>query len=40
MIFFNKQDRFNNIVGTLQETEEGRDEIAKYLGETMTEGMV
>uniref|UniRef100_A0A0K0D4W6 ABC transporter domain-containing protein n=1 Tax=Angiostrongylus cantonensis TaxID=6313 RepID=A0A0K0D4W6_ANGCA len=38
MIFFNKQDRFDNIVGTLQETEEGRDEIAKYLGETMTEG--
>ncbi|KAE9417955.1 hypothetical protein Angca_007329, partial [Angiostrongylus cantonensis] len=32
MIFFNKQDRFDNIVGTLQETEEGRDEIAKYLG--------
>ncbi|KJH52533.1 g-protein alpha subunit, partial [Dictyocaulus viviparus] len=37
MIFFNKQDRFDSIVEILQETEEGRIEIDKYLGETLTE---
>ncbi|EYB95494.1 hypothetical protein Y032_0159g3295 [Ancylostoma ceylanicum] len=35
LIFFNKQDRFDEIVTTLQATEEGRGEIEKFLGDTM-----
>ncbi|RCN49466.1 g-protein alpha subunit [Ancylostoma caninum] len=38
LIFFNKQDRFNEIATILQTTEEGRDEIKKFLGDTMKKG--
>ncbi|KAK6743117.1 hypothetical protein RB195_010407 [Necator americanus] len=35
LIFFNKKDRFDDIVSTLQRTEEGRSEIEKFLGDNM-----
>ncbi|CAJ0597819.1 unnamed protein product [Cylicocyclus nassatus] len=37
LIFFNKQDRFDDIVTYLQKTKEGRMEIAKFLGNAMGE---
>ncbi|KHJ99308.1 hypothetical protein OESDEN_00688 [Oesophagostomum dentatum] len=37
LIFFNKQDRFDEVVTTLQRTENGRREIEKALGDVMSQ---
>ncbi|KAK6047593.1 hypothetical protein COOONC_14900 [Cooperia oncophora] len=38
LIFFNKQDVFNEIVTELAKTDEGRAEILKHLNNSLTEG--